>query len=95
MSLPWPPRTPIGACSFRCRACVAGTVQEVKVQTASAPVLSVLLGDGSGTMRLVFLGRRQVPGIVEGTQVQAEGMVGRFRGELAIVNPRYRFVGDQ
>ena len=43
-------------------------------------------------MLLVFLGRREIPGIRTGTQLVAKGMVGDRRGRLAILNPDYELL---
>ena len=57
------------------------------VETLECTVL-----DESGTLNLVFLGRRGVPGIELGTRLVAEGMVGRHNGQLAIINPGYELL---
>jgi hypothetical protein len=41
---------------------------------------------------VVFLGRREVPGIRTGTDLVVEGMVGERRGRLAIMNPEYELL---
>jgi hypothetical protein len=40
----------------------------------------------------VFLGRRAVPGIEPGTQLRAEGMIGKHNGRLAVINPVYELL---
>lgn len=89
----WPPPTPIWACRERRRACVRGTVCWHVREASCGIVLSVLLEDETGRIRLVFFGRRSIPGLVRGATVRAEGMVGRFRGVRAMLNPRYELLG--
>ena len=88
----WPPRTAIWACRERHRACVCGTVCWHAREAPAGIVLSVVLEDETGRLRLVFFGRRSIPGLVSGTMVRAEGMVGRFRGARAMLNPRYELL---
>ena len=45
--------------------------------------------DESGGLGIVFLGRREVPGVRPGTRMVATGMVGDHGGRLAILNPDY------
>jgi len=45
--------------------------------------------DETGEMVVVFLGRRQLPGVKIGTKMSVEGRVGTHRGRQAIVNPMY------
>jgi hypothetical protein len=54
------------------------------------PAVEVILADGTGAVSVIFLGRRQVPGIDVGTRLRATGMVGERGGRLAILNPTYR-----
>ena len=57
-----------------------------------SPALHCTVTDDSGTIGLVFLGRRSIPGLNVGTHVRATGMVGERAGGPAIVNPDYAFV---
>ena len=85
--------TPIGQATWRRRIRVAGRVRSIRVptQTASAN-LECTLTDGTGTILLVFLGRRSVAGIQQGARLVAEGMVGSWEGRLAILNPDYELI---
>jgi len=53
------------------------------------PVVECVLGDATGTITVVFMGRRRVAGLVPGAHLTVEGMVGRHRGVAAIVNPEF------
>lgn len=89
----WPPCTPIWACCERHRACVRGTVCWQAREASAGIVVSVVIEDETGRLRLVFFGRRCIPGLAPGVAVRAEGMVGRFRGVRAILNPRFELLG--
>jgi hypothetical protein len=56
---------------------------------AGTPTLEASLYDGSGTVTLVWLGRRQIPGIKPGAALTAEGRVSCHDGRRVIYNPRY------
>jgi hypothetical protein len=89
-----PGTIPIATLRFRQRAKVAGRLHSVRIQPLEdVPTLEGALTDASGgELRIVFLGRRQVPGIRTGTQLVAEGMVGDWRGQLAMLNPDYELL---
>ncbi len=81
---------PIGEARFRQRVQVRGRVRSLRVRPwADVPSLELVLVDPTGGITAVFLGRRQIPGIVPGTQLAIEGMVGAQGNRLAILNPHY------
>jgi hypothetical protein len=60
---------------------------------ADAPTLECVLVDKSGAaITLVFLGRRSIAGLQGGTRMVAEGMVGKHKGKLAMINPTYQLL---
>ena len=89
----WPAPVPIGRCGPRRRACCRGVVRKALAEYEPGLSYRAVLADDSGSLTLVFLGREEVPGIVSGAALEVEGMVGIARGELAMLNPRYRFTG--
>lgn len=50
---------------------------------------------GSHRLRLVWLGRRRVPGISAGVRLRVEGMVSLHEGLPTMYNPRYEIIGIQ
>ncbi len=73
---------------------MAGRLHSVRIQPLEdvATLEGALTDASGGEIRIVFLGRRQVPGIRTGTQLVAEGMVGDWRGQLAMLNPDYELL---
>jgi hypothetical protein len=72
------------------RVRVAGTLRTVTLRPrAGVPALVADLYDGSGSISLVWLGRRQIPGIEPGRALVATGRVTRDNDQLVIFNPRY------
>ena len=85
---------PIASLRWRTRARVAGRVKSVRVQTMSdQPTLECVVDDGSGeAITFVFLGRRSIAGLHSGTRIVAEGMVGKHKGRLAMMNPSFELL---
>jgi amino acid transporter len=89
-----PDHQPISALQWRSRARVVGRVKSIRVQPmAEVPTLECVLVDGSGeAITLVFLGRRSISGLHSGSTLRAEGMVGKHRGRLAMINPAFELL---
>jgi hypothetical protein len=84
---------PMGGCEDHQDACVAGTIRAVTVRTRSgAPTLEVEVYDGSGSVTLVFLGRRQIAGLDAGRSLKATGRICRDDRRSMIFNPRYELL---
>jgi hypothetical protein len=86
-----PGAQPIASLQWRTRARVAGRVKTIRVQPLSeVPTIECVVADGSGeAITFVFLGRRSIAGLRNGTLMVAEGMVGKHKGKLAMINPSY------
>ena len=52
------------------------------------------IGTG-GRLRVIWLGRRRVPGVAAGTEVRLDGMVTVRDGLLTMFNPRYETISRQ
>ena len=48
-----------------------------------------------GRLRVVWLGRRRVPGIEAGAELRLEGMLSRSQGLPTMFNPRYEILSRQ
>lgn len=84
---------PIAELHPRRRATVCGTLQSVTLRPrAGVPALEAAVYDGSGTIRVIWLGRRQIAGIEPGRRIRIEGMVTTNDTEPAMFNPRYELV---
>jgi hypothetical protein len=85
--------TPVRQCGERQEVCVAGTLRTVTLRPrAGAPALDCELWDGSGTVNLVWLGRRRIAGIEPGRQIVARGRLTDADGRPTIFNPVYELV---
>jgi Amino acid permease len=78
---------------FREQVTFVGRVKTVRVQPwGGAASLQITVADESGSMLVVFLGRREIAGIRVGTQLRVEGVVGEHHGRLAVLNPIYELL---
>jgi RecG-like helicase len=82
--------TAMAQCSMGGEVCIAGTVKHVVLRPrAGVPTLEAELYDGSGSVTLVFLGRRQIRGIDPGRSLIARGRLTRHEGRPTVYNPAY------
>ncbi|MCL2091015.1 MAG: OB-fold nucleic acid binding domain-containing protein [Micrococcales bacterium] len=83
--------TPVAELPDRHRASASGVLRSVTLRPREGvPALVAELYDGSGSLDLVWLGRREIAGIVPGRRLVVEGMVTRLDGRRAVYNPRYQ-----
>jgi hypothetical protein len=82
--------TPIGECGDREVANVTGILRAVTLRPRGPSLtMEADLWDGSGHVTLVWLGRRNIPGIHPGRRIVVRGRVARIKGERTIYNPAY------
>ncbi|MBS2965074.1 OB-fold nucleic acid binding domain-containing protein [Actinocrinis puniceicyclus] len=81
---------PIGQCRDREQVCLVGTLRTVTFRPhAGVPALEAELWDGTGTVDVIWLGRRNIPGVSPGRSIKLRGRVTTLRGHRAIYNPIY------
>ena len=79
-----------GSLPERSRVSVAGELRSVTIRPrAGVPALEAEVYDGSGSVTLVFLGRRRIAGIECGRQIVAHGCVTMTDKRPTMFNPRY------
>ena len=82
--------TPIDRVVWRRRVTIEGRVTTLRVQPArGSDSLECVLEDATGSMSVVFTGRRRIGGIETGTKLRAHGTAAIHKGRLAIFNPVY------
>ena len=85
--------TPISAVRPRQEVTVAGAVVSLTYPPVDAPVsLTARLDDGTGTISLIFMGRRDIPGIHPGRLMVARGRAAEMAGQIVMHNPTYELV---
>jgi RecG-like helicase len=69
---------------------VGGTVKQVALAPrAGTPTLEATLYDGTGSVTVVFLGRRRMAGVDPGVQMEVVGRICERNGQRVVFNPRY------
>ena len=82
--------TTVSHCQDRAPVTVLGTIRAMTIRPrAGVPALEAELYDGSGTVTLVWLGRRTIAGLGPGRQIRAAGRITTNEGRKLIYNPRY------
>ncbi len=81
---------PVSACQKGKVVAVTGRLTSVVyTPRETVPTLEAVLFDGSGSVTLVWLGRRRIPGIEPGRTLTARGRFASFEGRQVIYNPWY------
>jgi len=76
-----PSRTPVT---------VQGTLRTVTLRPrGGVPALEAELYDGTGTLTVLWLGRRRLAGVYPGRSVVVRGRIGEHEGMRVMYNPRY------
>jgi len=87
--------TPIVEAQPRQEFTVAGEISSLRiVPRAGTPALEVTVKDGSGSMVVVWTGRRNIPGVAPGKRLVLSGR-GTPQGpnrRLTVLNPRYELL---
>lgn len=80
----------VGSCRKGAVVTVTGRLRSVVyTPRETVPTLEAELFDGSGSVTLVWLGRRRIPGIEPGRSLTARGRFASFDGRQVIYNPWY------
>ena len=85
--------TPIRDLQPHTMGTVQGTVSMLTLNPRSGSAwLEAELHDGTGTLKLIWMGRRVIPGIIPGVKMRVEGRITLHEGNPAIFNPAYELV---
>src|SRR6201990_474191 len=79
----------IGEAPDRERVRLRGTLRTVTLRPrGGVPALEAELYDGTGTIIVIWLGRRGISGVVRGRSLEILGRIGRHDGQRIMYNPR-------
>ena len=85
--------TPISDCTGGASTTVYGVLKSVSLRPrAGVPAVEADLFDGSGHLKVVFLGRRSIAGIEPGRRITATGRINSHDGVAMMYNPRYQLL---
>ncbi|WP_370290794.1 OB-fold nucleic acid binding domain-containing protein [Nocardioides sp.] len=87
----------IGEAPSREQVCLRGTLRTVTLRPrGGVPALEAELYDGTGTVTVIWLGRRQIAGIDPGRSLEVRGRLGNpdpaHDGVRVLYNPRYELL---
>lgn len=83
----------IGDLSDRQWAKLRGTITVLTMKPRSGTAwLEAEFSDGSGTVTLIWMGRRAIPGITAGRELTVSGRVSYVDGKRRLYNPLYELV---
>jgi hypothetical protein len=86
---------PVSSCRKGALVTVTGRLKSViYTPRENVPTLEAELFDGSGSVTLVWLGRRRIPGIEPGRRLTARGRFAAFEGRRVIYNPWYELSAE-
>jgi hypothetical protein len=72
---------------------VAGVVRRITVRPVEGfEALEAVIYDGTGELTAVWLGRRTIPGLLLGSRLVLDGVIGKDKRGLRVVNPTFEFV---
>jgi hypothetical protein len=81
---------PINEAPDREKVIVQGTLKTVTLRPrGGVPALEAELYDGSGSISVIWLGRRRIGGITPGRVIRVEGRIGVQDNQRVMYNPRY------
>ncbi len=81
---------PIGDCGDREVVDVTGILRSVTLRPRGPSLtMEADLWDGTGNITLVWLGRRNIPGVEPGRRIVVHGRVAQIKGDRTIYNPLY------
>lgn len=83
----------VGDVPNRTRARVTGVLRSVVLRPREGvPTVEAELYDGSGSLDLVWLGRRRILGVEPGRRAMFEGLVCEIHGRRTMFNPKYELL---
>lgn len=86
---------PIGEAEPRKEFTAAGEISSLRiVPRAGSPSLEATVSDGTGSLVVVWTGRRSIPGVTPGKRlvVSGRGAPHGAGGRLMVLNPRYELL---
>lgn len=76
------------------KATLRGTITVLTMKPrGGTPWLEAEFDDGSGTITLIWMGRRDIPGISAGRELTVNGRVSDVDGQRRMYNPHYELAG--
>lgn len=85
--------TPIARVQDRELATLRGRISVLTLRPRSGtPWLEAEFSDGTGTITLIWMGRREIPGMIAGRELKVTGRVSWVDGRRRMYNPFYELL---
>ncbi|MFT3969973.1 MAG: OB-fold nucleic acid binding domain-containing protein [Micropruina sp.] len=83
----------VAECIDRQRATLRGRIAVLTLRPRSGtPWLEAEFNDGSGSITLIWMGRREIPGLAAGRELRVTGRVSWVDGRRRMYNPYYELL---
>lgn len=83
----------IGDAPDRVPVCLEGNLRMITLRPrGGVPALEAELADGTGSLTVVWLGRRHITGVHAGRSLRVQGRIGQHGGVRTMYNPRYELL---
>ena len=82
---------PLTSCQMRSRVTLQGTITSV-TSDADHGWLEAEVTDGSGTVKLVWMGRSRVECLLPGRHIRVQGRLAQADGDCVMYNPDFEIV---
>ncbi len=87
------PRTRVADAPDRRPVLLEGTLRSLTLRPrGGVPALEAELADDSGSLTVLWLGRRHITGIHAGRRLRVQGRIGVHEGVRMMYNPRYELL---
>lgn len=84
---------PLNRCADRSRVVLCGRISSTGVGRGSGGGwLEAKVDDGTGTVTLIWMGRRTIPGVEEGRRIRVMGRLTRRGDDMVVYNPDYQLL---
>lgn len=85
--------TALSDCQGRCKVVVVGQIASVTIDKQGG-WLEAEVSDGTGSVVVVWMGRKQIPGVVAGHSIKVSGRLSSRAGGKVIYNPEYQLLAS-
>ncbi len=85
----------IANAQMRTRVHIQGRIEVLTLNpTGTNRWLEAELNDGTGSVHLIWMGRRRIPGLRAGRRLAVDGLIAANDGQRIMYNPRYQLLSD-
>lgn len=83
----------LNKCKMRCRVVVRGEISSITLDKQGG-WLEAEVTDGTGSVTVVWMGRREIPGVGAGRCIRVSGRLTSRGDHMVMYNPEYELLGQ-